>query len=203
MSNDPVFELNHVKALWALSEITSVRTSKFYRDELADIRSKALASSTLTLESLDQNECERLVQAFESARGRFLSDYLKNVLRFALCNLSKDELKDLYAMSNMNKGYFIRLRDYCAAIPLDADPSDPRVVATKIVEPIWLKYPATVGIYGDLRVLIDGYARTLVFLRAAQDEGRLQVFVPSSSTRRGELHDLPPSGCADDGCMAE
>jgi hypothetical protein len=46
-------------------------------------------------------------------------------------------------------------------------------------QPVRSEHPVTVGTYRELRVLIDGYARSLLFLQAGQDSDRLKVFVPS------------------------
>jgi hypothetical protein len=97
MEDAQVVTLDEVKARWALSELMSERTSVHYRSsQLGDTYSKILAGSTF--ENLNSEDVERLLRAFEDARGKFLGHYLRNTSQFALRNWSKTELADVYAM---------------------------------------------------------------------------------------------------------
>jgi hypothetical protein len=179
MYDGQVVESDEVKARWVLSELASARTSRFYcKSSLEDITQKITAS--LTFESLSPAEVERLLHAFECARGQYLYHYLQGILQFKLGSWPMSELEGVWAMSQMSGGRFILLRDF-AKTPFEANATDPRFVAAQMASagvPVRSEHPVTIGIYKGMRVLVDGYARSLLFLQAAQDGDRLRVFVP-------------------------
>jgi hypothetical protein len=121
------------------------------------------------------------VQAFELARGKFLGHYIQSVLQFTLQSWSQGDFAGVHAMSEMNdKGRFVPLFEYAAAPPGNTD-SDPRFIAAKMAathQPIRFKNPITIGTHGGMPVLIDGYARSVFFLRAGQEKDRINAFVP-------------------------
>jgi hypothetical protein len=93
MQGGDIVGLDEAKARWVVSEIVSARTSVHYQSSpLQDITSKVAKGSTF--ESLRPTEVERLVHAFEGARGNFLNHYLQNTSKFELQNWSKAELEE-------------------------------------------------------------------------------------------------------------
>jgi hypothetical protein len=100
--------------------------------------------------------------------------------------MSSANLAEVSALSEMDGGNFIRLHEYAARPPnLDSTGKvaerDPRVVVAQMVVagvPVRSEHPVTIGIYKGLRLLIDGYARSLLFLYSAKEIDRMMVFVP-------------------------
>jgi hypothetical protein len=179
-----VVSVQRAKARWAYSEIRSPRLTAVYQrnPRVLPLYGKVTTSA---FEDLSEFEVDALVEIFETARGRLLNHYWSEVREFVLEEWSADQLGQVYAMSEADpwrQGRFHPFAVY-AKSPRPTGPKagrDPRVAADHVPLTTTLPEldPLVVGLYKDLRVLIDGYFRGLIFMRSAASGGRVAILVP-------------------------
>jgi hypothetical protein len=126
-----------------------------------------------------------LVEMFEAARGQFLHMYFNGINEFVLEQWSVDRLCGLNSMSQMDplrRGRFVSVLAFgLSPPPVGADDGDPRIAAAKVPlsdSPFRPTEPVIVGLYNGLQVLIDGYCRSILFMRSAGPHDRIPVLVP-------------------------
>lgn len=185
MTTEERVSVNQVKALWALNELKSPRTSKHYHDSRAPAVFQKLGASTSPFVDSESPEFRMLVEMFEPARGQFLHMYFNGIKEFVLEQWTVEQIRCLNAMSQMDpsgRAQFISVQDYALSPPpIGADDGDPRVAAAKVPPsntPFRTVDPVVIGLYNGLRVLIDGYCRSILFMRSAKPDSRIPVLVP-------------------------
>jgi hypothetical protein len=184
MRDCETISLQRMKAWWTCSELRSPRLSAEYHD---DPRVPPLAAKigTTSFEQLPAAEVAALAEIFDAFRGRTLSHYWADIKAFAIERWSADQLGRVYAMSEvdpMAEGRYRPLSVYAAS----ARPSgaaarlDPRAAADRVPlnSPPRFPDPLIVGLYKGLQVLIDGYFRSILFLRRARMEESIRVLAP-------------------------
>jgi hypothetical protein len=126
-----------------------------------------------------------LAEIFETFRGSYLNHYWADVREFVMEEWSTDQLGQVYAMSEADQsgeGRYQPFAVYAAsARPTGSTaPLDPRVAADKVPLTTVLRAPdpLVIGLYKGFQVLIDGYFRSLLFLRSASPGERVSVLVP-------------------------
>jgi len=177
--------VDHVKALWALNEIKSDRTKKFYHDIRVPEILHSLGTGTDSVVDPGSSEFRVLIEMFEAAREKFLYMYFNGVKEFVMEQWPVERLCAVKAMSQMDplgRGRFISVLAFALSPPpAGADDGDPRVAAARAPlsdAPIIPTEPVIAGLYNGLQVLIDGYRRSILFLRSAGQDDCIPILVP-------------------------
>jgi hypothetical protein len=178
--------VEQVKAAWALNEIRSLRTTRFYDDHRIPELLRTVGTSSSTALDTATSEFRLLLELFENARGRYLHMYFAGIKEFVLEQWSVERLCVINAMSQMDplgKGRFISVLAFALSPPpVGTDAYDPRTAVAKVPlsdKPFQTDEPIVVGLYNSFQVLIDGYGRSILFMRSADRQSRIPVLVPS------------------------
>jgi hypothetical protein len=133
------------------------------------------------------SEFKVLIEMFEAARGKFLHMYFEGISEFVLEQWPVERLCGINSMSQMDplrRGRFISVLAFALSPPpVGADDGDPRIAAAKVPlsdTPFRPNEPVIVGLYNDLQVLIDGYCRSILFMRSAGPQDRISVLIPAA-----------------------
>jgi hypothetical protein len=176
-----MISIDEVKARWVFSELRSERSRDHYlRVPSLDGIRQAIAVGT-EFDTLNAMQIQLLADALELARPNVVKYYLQGILHFRVEDLSKERLRDLYAMQLMTQGRLIQIKVY--ETEPACNPDDARVVAAQVKilpQPINSWHPATIGGYNGLSVLVDGYCRSMMFLRLGQRQDCIPIYVPVS-----------------------
>jgi hypothetical protein len=173
-------------ARWAYGEITSPRFANFYRGGVPpDLMQKA--SDGIPFEALEPNETA-LLTALQSQVRQALLPFLSGINEFVCESWSKATLMRVYtlpALDPQRRGRLVPLISFVASPRfLDAngnpEPTDPRVAADQVplTEAFVNSEPVPVGLWQGYRVLIDGYRRSILFLRSENLQGEILAWVP-------------------------
>jgi hypothetical protein len=184
MKTREAVSMRRMKAWWAYSEIRSPRLTEVYQRN-PKVPPLCARIKTFAFEDLTEFEVDALVEIFETARGRLLNHYWSEVREFLLDEWSADQLGRVYAMSEADPAGEGRFKPFAvyAASPRPTGPAarrDPRIAADQVPLTTTLRAPdpLVVGLYNGFQVLIDGYFRGLVFMRAAAPDERIAILVP-------------------------
>lgn len=174
-----------IKARWAYSELRSPRAGSHYPDALIrDLRAQALSGAPFS--QVAPSHWEKLAEAIATARG---ASYLLAVDRhkhFRLEPWSKGRLCQSFVVAQFNppdRKLFLAYYDFLIAPPGLTDDGrpdelDPRAELRRLppggLGPL---REAAVAVEDFPSLLIDGYLRSLVFMRDAPATAKLPVWV--------------------------
>jgi hypothetical protein len=176
-----------VKARWAWSEMTSPRFGKKYPALGPDaVRLQDLAKTGSAFASLPHSDVDTLVKLIETRQSGFMPA-LDNVSEFVCVPWTKQDLLEsitIPAMS-LNKDSHILYSDFINNPPhmVNSAPewSDPRhsVKDWPHNKPYAAMEPA-IGInYNGQKMLVDGYGRSVIFMKYGKNTDHLLVWMPA------------------------
>ena len=168
-----------LKARWAFGEFRAARWMAGY----ASLSPKKIREG-VAFSELDRDELSHL----EWMVDRFRANYARelNVADMFECRAwTKEQLGRIYTTVIMapNRKANIPFLSYIACPRFD-EQSDPRVQADKIPfdTPFVQMEPVIVLPYGAIQIMIDGYLRSVLFMRGREPDARILVWVPVLSS---------------------
>lgn len=173
-----------LKARWAYSELTSSRASDTYRQHRLDGLYE-LAAEGVDFDLLETNQKRRLAELLHLARSG-LPDIVDRHHSYVLQPWSKGRLCQAYAISHFNtpaQTHFMPYYDFLHWAR-DIGPNgtedtfDPRIVADSV--PAGFGTPSSWGaiaVSDFPNVIIDGYLRSVLFMRDAPLTAKFPVWV--------------------------
>ncbi len=178
-----------VRARWAYGEMSSDRFGPKYR---AHSISKAIldcADNHAVFEDVDKSGWEEWDDLRDLARtGEYLHDSLKQWQSFECAYWSKADFATVLAIPAFNKarGRPFPYMDFYNGLPDTgvkqgilgfAEDSDPRVQAFRSPD-MPQSQPAVCQLFKGMHLLVDGYLRSIIFMRQAKPDLRFAVWVP-------------------------
>jgi hypothetical protein len=167
---------------WAFCEAGSERFDQWCPNSaIADLR-RRIRSHEAKHQTLTPGDKQTLRHWIGKTREPFLKMYMENVDCFVVSEWSQDQLRNILCMSQMdqtNKGCLITLSEYMNRPPDDPnDKSDPRVAA-KAGDFVTSPDPIIIGLWEGNRVLVDGYRRSILFLKSTDGaDSVIKAYVP-------------------------
>jgi hypothetical protein len=181
--------LHEVQARWAYSEINSPRFHRLYAQHPRSPVVLPKAKDSVPFGDLSPTDVDVLVELHRGVRGYFLY-YLNGDEVFTCEAWSKEQIETVYVSpSNYS---LIPLRSFAASprpLGSDGNPAwdDPRVAADLCPSdrPFDQSEPVVIVLFENRKVLLDGYCRTLIFLKS-ENTSELLVWFPSAFNRAAE-----------------
>jgi len=166
--------VREVKARWAYSEVNSPRFQVLYAHHPHSAAILSNANANVPFDDLSTMEVDVLVDLHRQVRAYFLP-FLKDVGFFTCEVWSREQVESLHV--SPGKRLLIPLRSFADSPPpvgLDGKPAwdDPRVAAGRVPRdrPFVQTEPVPVVQFEGRMVLLDGYCRSIVFLKSESKE---------------------------------
>lgn len=177
--------MQEVRARWAYGEISSDRFGPKYR---AHSISKAIldcADNHAAFEDVDPSRWAELDTLLDLARpGEYLHGDLRQWPSFVCSHWTKRDLENAFAIRAFNKPYPYPLPyiDFYKGLPNTganqrAEDSDPRVQAFRTPDYPQAE-PGVAQLFQGRHLLVDGYLRSIIFMRQDKPDLRFAVWVP-------------------------
>ena len=178
------------KARWAWSELTSPRFGPKYASRGTQaIRLQTLAKSGTKFEDLSDLDRDILVSLLEQHQAGFMPG-LASIKEFVCTEWTKEDVERTYTIQSLspqkdrNIPYYEFIKNPPYMVGGQPEWSDPRVSAKndwpagkayELMEPAIALYPQGPG---GVKMLVDGYAQSVIFMRNGKDTDRFLVWEP-------------------------
>lgn len=178
-----VADRDEVKARWGYSELFSQRFARDYASVNLSAGLRDRASKKADFSDLLPSERAELVRMLSSGPRNGLAASLDAIETFQCSAWSKEELVRIWAISAFDpngKQHIIPYLSFLAGPRLSNDPNDPRSAADLVATTIPFKQdtPGIVTSLSSVPVLVDGYCRSVLFMRSENTLERFLVWVP-------------------------
>jgi hypothetical protein len=174
-----------VRARWAYGEMTSARFGPKYRNHGVKQAILDCAVNHAAFDDVDRSHWPELDRLLGLARpGEYLHGDLNQWSLFKCSHWTKTELENALAIRAFNKPNPDPLPyiDFYKGLPNTganqrAEDSDPRVQAFRTPDYPQAE-PAVAQLVNGKNLLVDGYLRSIIFMRQDKPELRFAVWVP-------------------------
>jgi hypothetical protein len=176
------------KARWAWSELTSPRFGNKYAAMGPDaIRLQYLAKNGAAFDALPEPDKDILVSLIEKRQPGFMRD-IANVKEFVCEAWTQDDLMKTIAIPALSPGKdrLLPYADFIKNPPhmVGGQPewSDPRVSADSWPQgkPYSQDEPAIAILHSGDKILVDGYGRSVIFVKHGKSDDKFLVWVPAT-----------------------
>lgn len=176
-----------MRARWSWSELTSPRFgTKIAQHGNAAERLQKLAKDGARFENLPETDKDILASIAEKRHSNFLQN-VAGVKEFICEEWTREDLleSDVIQTLSPNKDRIIPYREFINNPPImiDGEPewSDPRYSADswQTGKPFSQDEPALAVRFGEKKILLDGYGRSVLFMRHGRDTDRFFVWMPA------------------------
>lgn len=176
---------DEVKARWGYSELFSQRFAKDYASASLSTSLRDKVAKQADFSDLLLSERAELVHMLSSGPRNGLAAMLDSVETFRCSAWSKDDLGRVWAIRAFDpngKQHIIPYLSFLAGPRLANDPNDPRSTADQVATttPFKQDTPGIVTSLSSVPVLVDGYCRSVLFMRSENTHERFLVWVPQT-----------------------
>jgi hypothetical protein len=167
---------------WAFCEAQSDRFDHWCPNPAINDLRRRIRSGAAKHQALSPGDKQTLRRWISKTREPYLAMYIEDIDFFIIEEWPQDRLRAILCMSQMdprNRGRLITLGEYMNHAPDDPNNRlDPRVVATEGRDPVTCPDPIVIGYWKGLHVLVDGYRRSILFLKSGTSDRLIKAYVP-------------------------